>query len=136
MAHPALRRTIVTHLRIAVPDLLHVVLFGSQARGTPTPESDVDVALLAAAPLPIPLVTSLRLELELATSRDVHVVDLRAASTVFRHQVIETGEVLYTVGGAEVAAFLDFVLRDYVRLNEARGGILRDVRERGRVHGR
>ena len=136
MTGGALRREIVRVLRVAVPGLQLVLLFGSHARGDATPASDVDVALLASQ-VPVPsLLLAVRQELELATGSDVHLVDLRAASTVFRHEIVQQGEVLYGVGGAEVEGFLDFVLRDYVRLNEERAGILQDIRERGRVHGR
>jgi len=87
--------------------------------------------------VPLPsLLLSVRQDLELATGSDVHLVDLRAASTVFRHVIVQGGEVLVSVGGADVEGFLDFALRDYVRLNEERAGILQDIRERGRVHGR
>jgi hypothetical protein len=49
---------------------------------------------------------------------------------------VSGAEVLHTSGDAETEAFLDFVLSDYARLNEERRHILRDVRERGTVHGR
>ena len=136
MTGAALRREIVRVLRVAVPGLQLVLLFGSHARGDATAASDVDVALLASE-VPVPsLLRAVRQDLELATGSDVHLVDLRAASTVFRHVIVHGGEALYSVGGAEVEGFLDFALRDYVRLNEERAGILQDIRERGRVHGR
>lgn len=68
--------------------------------------------------------------------RDVHLIDLAAARTAMRHEVVRTGKIVFRTPDADVDAFLDFVLRDYVRLEEARAGILRDVHERGRVHGR
>ena len=113
-----------------------MLLFGSHAHGAGTPASDADVALLAHGMMPAARLAELRDGLAPALVRDVHLVDLRAATTVLRHQIAHTGEVLYSVGGEVVEAFLTFVLSDYVRLSEARAGILRDVRERGRVHGR
>ena len=123
-------------LRDGVPGLQLAILFGSHARGDATPASDVDVALLASAATAPSLLHALRQELEAAIGADVHLVDLRSASTVLRHEITQQGEVLHNVGGAEVEGFLDFALRDYVRLNEERSGILRGIRERGRVHGR
>ena len=131
-----LRRDIVRVLRDGVPGLQLAILFGSHARGEATSASDVDVAFLAAASTAPSLLHVVRQELEAAIGSDVHLVDLRAASTVFRHEITQQGEVLHSVGGAEVEGFLDFALRDYVRLNEERSGILRDIAERGRVHGR
>lgn len=72
----------------------------------------------------------------MATGRDVHLIDLRTADTTFQHQVVQTGETVLAASKKEADAFLDFVLRDYVRLNEARAGILAGVRSRGRIHGR
>jgi uncharacterized protein len=136
MTGAALRREIVRVLRGAVPGLRLALLFGSHARGDATAASDIDVAVLASeVPLPS-LWLAARQDLELVTGSDVHLIDLRAASTVFRHEIVQGGEVLYSAGGAEVEGFLDFTLRDYVRLNEERAGILQDIRERGRVHGR
>jgi len=136
MTDEGLRGAIVSVLRSEFADLQLVLLFGSHARGAVTPASDVDVALLVQGTMPAARLAELRDGLALALVRDVHLVDLRAATTVLRHEIAHTGEVLYSVGGGAVEAFLDFVLSDYVRLNEARAGILRDVRERGRVHGR
>jgi len=136
MTSGELRSEIVRVLRAAVPGLQLVLLFGSHARGDATPASDVDVAFLASESPSASFLLAARQELERATGSDVHLVDLRAASTVFRHAIVQRGEVLLSVGGAEVEGFLDFALRDYVRLNEERAGILQDIRERGRVHGR
>jgi uncharacterized protein len=132
----SLRREIVRVLRAVVPGLQVALLFGSRARDDATPASDVDVAFLASEALAPSRVRAVRQELERATGSDVHVVDLRTASTVFRHEITQQGEVLHSVGGAEVEGFLDFVLRDYVRLNEERARILQDIRDRGSVHGR
>jgi uncharacterized protein len=136
MTDADVRRDVVRVLRGAIPDLQLVVLFGSHARGDATPASDVDVAVLATAPLQPEQVNDTRTGLERALRRDVHFIDLGTASTVLRHQVTQHGEVLHTDGSGRVEQFLDFVLRDYVRLNEERAGILDDIRERGRVHGR
>lgn len=130
-----LRQEIVARARAAVPNLQWLALFGSVARGDATDRSDVDVAILAPTPLPAEELRRLRTELELATARDVHLIDLRAANTVLRMQVVSSAEVLFTSGDPAAEAFLDFVFSDYARLNEAREGILGDVRRRGRVHG-
>ncbi len=136
MASRMLRHEIVQVLRAAVPGLQLVLLFGSHARGDATPASDVDVAILASEVIAPSLLLAVRLDLDRETSADVHLIDLRAASTVMRHEIVQQGEVLLNAGGVEVESFLDFTLRDYVRLNEERSAILHDIRLRGRVHGR
>jgi len=105
------------------------------ARGDATRDSDVDVALLACDPIADERLRALRSDLEIAVRCDVHLIDLRRASTVLRSQVVADADVLFTTGDADTEQFLDFVLSDYARLNEERRDIVRDVRERGSVHG-
>ncbi len=136
MTAEELRQNVVQVLRDAVPGLQLALLYGSHARGDATPASDVDVAFLAPAPLAPALVTETRATLEHSIGRDVHLVDLRSASTVPRHEVTRHGEVLHSDGSGAVEQSLDFAFRDYVRLDEERSGVLQDIRERGRVHGR
>lgn len=130
------RGAILDRVRSLVPDLCWLALFGSTARGDATPASDVDVAMLAPAPVPSALVWRLRGDLEEALGRDVHLIDLRSASTVLRSQVLADAQVLYASGDAGSEAYLDFVLSDYARLNEERAAILQDISKRGRVHDR
>lgn len=130
-----LRRVVGAGVRAALPDLRWLALFGSTARGDATRDSDVDVAVLAGEPIAEERLRALRGDLEIAIRRDVHLIDLRRASTVFRSQVVANADVLFATGDADTERFLDFVLSDYARLNEERRDILRDVRERGTVLG-
>lgn len=136
MTPPQSEARIVEILRDALPDLQLVVLFGSRARGEGRRSSDHDVAVLTPRPLPALRRFELAEALASALGTDVDLIDLRAADTVLRSQVVTTGRVLHTTGGVDVEAFLDFVYADYARLNEERATILRDVRERGRIHAR
>jgi uncharacterized protein len=136
VADEPIRQTIVSRLRDEFPELLLVVPFGSEARGDAAPDSDLDVAILAGRPLPRERVAEARGDVEVATGRDVDLIDLRAADATLQHQVVQTGQMLHAARDERAEAFLDFVLRDYVSLNEARAGILADVRARGRIHGR
>jgi hypothetical protein len=74
-------------------------------------------------------------ELARIVSRDVDVADLRSADSVFRAQVISTGERLFATDERASGIFEDFVYADYARLNEERKYILRDIRDRGSVYG-
>jgi len=136
MTPDGLRSEIAATVLATVADVRWLALFGSRARGDATQESDVDVALLAGVPIERERLRTLRGDLEVALGHDVHLVDLRHASTVLRSQIVSGAEVLHATGDAETETFLDFVLSDYARLNEERRHILRDVRERGSVHGR
>jgi hypothetical protein len=68
--------------------------------------------------------------------RDVDLVDLLAASTVLRAQVIAYGERLYCGAQFACETFENYVFASYARLNEERDAILRDIRQRGQVYAR
>jgi len=97
---------LVENLRQQLPSLLAVYAFGSYAQGTARPESDLDL------------------------------VDLRTASTVLQHQVITTGQRLWCQKDLPVNLWEVFVLGEKLRLDEARGPLLKDIRETGVVHAR
>jgi len=124
------------YIRKAVPGLIALYRFGSQAKGTARPDSDVDLAILSREP--IPNLRRFELAQELATQlhRDVDLVDLRTASTVMRMQVISSGECLFKVSDRLQGEFEDLVYSTYARLNEERREILNDVHTRGSVYAR
>jgi len=126
---------LIQFLRQAIPDLIALYRFGSHAKGDIRPDSDVDLAVLACDP--IPALHRFELAQELATRLhcDVDLVDLRAASTVMRMQVISTGECLDAPNGPACREFEMYVYADYARLNEERREILNRVRASGVIYG-
>ena len=111
-------------------------LFGSVAREQGRHDSDVDLAVLLESPLTELARWELAQELAVTFGKDVDLVDLRSASTVMRSQILHSSQKLYEqVDVAPVAAFEDFIVSDYARLNEERAGILADIATRGSVHG-
>jgi predicted nucleotidyltransferase len=123
------------YIRKAVPGLIALYRFGSQAKGTAHPASDIDLALLAQHP--IPNLRRFELAQELATQlhRDVDLVDLRSASTVMRMQVISTGTCLDAPDESARREFEMYAYSDYARLNEERRDILKRIAESGLVYG-
>ncbi len=128
--------TVIRKVREAVPGLITLYRFGSQAQGTARPESDVDLAFLAQKALSPSARLALREELSLLLHRDVDLVDLRLSSTVLRMQVISTGESLFSADDRKREQFETMIYASYARLNEERRGILDDIRARGRVYAR
>ena len=123
------------YIRKAVPGLIALYRFGSQAQGTARPGSDVDLAVLAQAPIPAMRVFELAQELALHLHRDVDPVDLRMASTVMRMQVISTGECLDAPNESARREFEMYTYSDYARLNEERRDILKRIAQNGVVYG-
>ena len=129
-----LQSQIVEILLNSLPGVLAVYRFGSWGTPQERRESDIDLAVLPLQPLP-PLVRwETAQKLAQMLSRDVDLVDLRAASTVMRSQVIAQGERLYCRDEAAVGLFETTVFSAYARLNEERREILADIRARGSVY--
>ncbi|MCK9524454.1 MAG: nucleotidyltransferase domain-containing protein [Limnochordia bacterium] len=114
------------------PELIY--LYGSFARGEGRTESDIDLAVYGideSGPYTLFLLAN---ELAQSLKRDVDLVDLKAASTVFRAQVITRGELLYCRDKTFRGYYEMRVLKDYAKLNEERKVILDVIREEGSVY--
>ena len=127
---------LIDALRGALPDVVAIYVFGSAATGQEHPDSDLDMALLPAGPVDAGALWELGQVLAGSAGRDVDLVDLRSASTVMRAQVIASGERVFCRDVTVCEQYEDFVFSSYARLNEDRGGILRDIQQRGTVYGR
>ena len=119
----------------ASPGTVAIYVFGSRARGDENRASDEDLAFLTRAPLDSVARFDLQERIAARLHASVDLVDLRAASTVMRVQVLEHGIVLFEGDATERAEFEAVALGAYARLNEERRGILEDIRRSGRVHG-
>jgi len=125
---------LISIVKKAVPGLIALYRFGSQAAREARQESDVDLAILAAEPCAPQRLLELREDLAALLHRDVDLVDLRAASTVLRMQVLAHGECLDSEHDLAREQFEDMAYASYARLNEERRGILDDIRARGAVY--
>lgn len=111
-------------------------LFGSFGSAVQDANSDMDLAVLPERALSDRQRWAASQELAAELGRDVDLIDLRAASTVLRSQILTSGRNLYRrPHDPSVEAFEDFVYADYARLNEARAGILADIQSHGTVYG-
>lgn len=126
---------LIEYVRRAIPDLIALYRFGSQAKGEARQSSDVDLAVLARDPIPNPRRFELAQELAVQLHRDVDLVDLRTASAVMRMQVISTGECLEAQDDPERREFEMYAFSDYARLNEERRNIVKDIKNRGLIYG-
>lgn len=125
-------RIVKTHF----PKVEAVYLFGSQAIGLDTKNSDVDVAFFT---LHDDEITPFRVydaqkELEVFLHKDVDLVHLQSASTVFQFQVITTGIHLYVRNPSFLLQQETLVFSMYQRLNEERKDILNDIVSAGKIY--
>lgn len=127
--------TIVRTLEESGIDLRAVYLFGSRARGDAHSDSDFDVALLASHRVDPVRRWEVQERLAGLLHANVDLVDLRAASTVLRVQVLKDGVLLEDRDPKARAEFEMYALSDYGRLQEERRGILQDAKEPGWLRG-
>lgn len=124
----------IAFLRQQLPNLLAVYAFGSQIAGTAGPDSDLDLAVLVPGKVDPLRLWELAGVLSEQMSCPVDLVDLRAASTVMQYQIITRGE-RWWARDAQAGIYEAFILSEKTALDEARAGLLQDIRERGSVHG-
>ena len=101
-------------------------LFGSQAEGRGRPDSDVDLAFLpphGCSPGALEVFTAAQRLAEIL-NRDVDLVDLAAASTVMRKEVVRTGKILHESDHRARQEFEMYTFSDYARLNTERRTVL------------
>lgn len=119
-------------LKEKLPEVWAVYLFGSFATAMPQKESDLDLAVLPICPLTPIQRWDIQEAIARAVSRNVDLIDLLSASTVFRLQIIQ-GQRIYCRDEQYCGAFEGLVCSAYVRFNETRQDILDDIQARGRV---
>lgn len=120
----------------ALPETQAIYLFGSAASGDMRTDSDVDIAVL----LPPDVArragnlsgNDLHLALESRLSRDVDLINLREASTVFQKEVVVNGQRILCTDIDAADTFEMHVLSLYQKLHDERAEILAEGRSSGR----
>jgi predicted nucleotidyltransferase len=133
IAELAIVDRIVDGVRTQAPRTIAIYRFGSWLSAAERADSDVDIALRGERPLDSEAHWRLTQALAQRIGRDVDLIDLSAASTVLRAQVVSTGERIYCADQRACETFEDLVFSDYARLNEERARILEDIRSRGSI---
>jgi predicted nucleotidyltransferase len=114
---------------------LALYLFGSQAQRTADCESDIDLAVLVEGYAGSEQLWQLSCELSEQTHRQVDLIDLRAASTVMQYQVLSRGRRIWQ-RDSRAAVYEAFILSEKTALDEARQGLINDIRKSGHVYRR
>ncbi len=115
-----------------------IYLFGSHDTQDEWPESDVDIAVLLPADA-ARSAGSLRLSpcaaaLAAHLGKHVDLVNLRCASTVFQHEIIQHGRLLYSADMNAIYLFEMVVMSLYQKLNEERADIMREFLKTKRAY--
>lgn len=115
------------------PSLIY--LFGSQAKNMSQPESDVDIAFLSFEnQLDAYAVFECAQEIAASIGKEVDLIDLRKASTVFQANIIYSGIAIYCTDEKERQLFEASVFQQYAKLNEERAVVIEKIEMSGTVY--
>lgn len=111
-----------------------IILFGSAADERLRDDSDIDLAFLSEKSLDEYEVFIIAQELAAKIGRDVDLIDLRKASTVFKANILGTGKIIYSSDEKRKHEFQIKTFKEYALLNEERNEVLLRAKERGCVY--
>ena len=124
-------KQIVTIILEHFPDTQAVYLFGSYGTEYERPDSDIDIAVL------LPILTarsadSLALskcgsDLESLVNGHVDLINLRLATTVFQHEIIHNGQILFNSNKSVVDSFEMITMSLYQKLNDERKAVIQHI---------
>lgn len=126
---------VVNLLQQCLPDLMAVYAFGCQVEGTANKDSDLDLAVLVAGYADVIDLWDISSDLADLLHCEVDLLDFRAASTVMQYQILTKGQRLYAVD-QDIGSYEATLLSAMTALNEARAGLLTDIKKDGSVYGR
>ncbi len=104
-----------------------IYLFGSFNTEYQITESDLDLALLLDEKSDPLSIWQLAQAIALTINRDVDLIDLRAASTVFQYEIISSGTLVYCNDAKACDEFADLTYSMYLHFNDERKEIIDDI---------
>jgi predicted nucleotidyltransferase len=120
------------HLSNSISPYL-IILFGSAAKGSLTPDSDIDIGFLSDKNIEPYELFMIAQGLAGKLGKDVDLINLETASTVFKTQVIAKGKVILDNDSNRRRIFQMNSFKEYATLNEQRQCILDKLGQRGSI---
>ncbi len=114
------------------PDI--IFLFGSFIRGETHTESDIDIAFLGKQQYCEYEIFLIAQQLAEMLGKEVDLVDLGKSSTIFKAQVVKTGEIIYCIDENLRDVFVIKTIMEYEYLEYDRKGIIDNIEKTGRVY--
>lgn len=127
--------TITNILKENVPLLQAVYLFGSGVSDFFNDESDVDIAFVSNETYSKEEVWSVANKIANVVKRDVDLVDLMDANTVYQMEIVGKGVLLFHEKEFDFGAVEDKIYQLYITLNEDREVILEGIKRDQSVYG-
>lgn len=117
------RQQILNHF----PETLAIYVFGSFGEQYETSQSDVDLALLTFQNIDTVELWRFAQSIAIGINRDVDLIDLRNASSVFKFQVVTTGKRIYCKDEKQCDAIENVYISRYIHFNEERADIIKSI---------
>lgn len=117
-------KNILEIIKLNIPEVEIIYIFGSYAEGTQTKESDVDIAFYSIKEYSEYFIFEIAQEISKILKKEVDLVQLKKSSTVFQKEVISKGIFIFEKNKIEREIFENTVLKKYMRLNEERKEII------------
>jgi uncharacterized protein len=111
-----------------------IIVFGSTAKGTDRVDSDLDIAYLSDQQIEKYDRFMLGQELAALINKDVDLVDLNQASTVFAAQIVQSGKTIFCRDDKRRMEFEMKTLKMYAKLNEEREIVMKRIEESGSIY--
>ncbi|WP_206662950.1 type VII toxin-antitoxin system MntA family adenylyltransferase antitoxin [Anaerobacillus alkaliphilus] len=128
-----IEETIVTILKKTIsPSTIYI--FGSYVKGNMRSDSDIDIAFLSKKGIDDYERFMLAQEIADKLGRNVDLIDLNKASTVFQAQIVGIGKTIYCINPLKRMNFEMVALKMYAKLNEERKEIIDRIKESGEVY--
>lgn len=132
-----LYETIIKTVQSFFPEAQAIYLFGTHGTPDEQRESDLDIAVLfppeRAKTIGNLALSECRYALEDVFAKSVDLINIRMINTVFQHEIIQEGRLIYRQDNNAVDLFEMQVMSSYQKLNEERAGILEEIFESSRV---
>ncbi|MCX7950948.1 MAG: nucleotidyltransferase domain-containing protein [Clostridiales bacterium] len=116
--------TIIKEFLIEKVNPYFIIIFGSYAKEILRADSDIDIAFLSENSFDSYDLFMISQELASIIKKDVDLIDLNNASTVFRAQIIGTGKLIYSIDENKRMYFFMKSFKEYAKLNEERKVII------------
>lgn len=126
---------IIDQLQHHFPKLLAIYAFGSRIRGDSDSLSDLDLAILTEGYADPKALWDVSNTLANVLNVDIDLLDFRAASTVMQYQILMDGTRWWNKD-SQAAFYEAAMLSEKIALDEAREGLINDIRMDGRVYAR
>ncbi len=127
------KKIIIQTLQNKINSLKAIYLFGSYVEGTATDKSDIDLAYLTDTTVTPIQNWDIANTLSSALNINVDLVDIAQTNTIFRYQIISTGERVQG-NGYDVESFETLAYSFYLRFQEERKPIVDAIYADERVY--